>query len=54
MLPCITMGLRIFVTAERATLLVDTRSPRSGSKLSIPIHLPALAALMSTDVGRNL
>ena len=53
MLPYITMGLPIFVIVERATLLVDIRSPRSGSKLSIPILLPALAAL-STDIGRNL
>ena len=41
----------IFVRAEWAILLVDLRCPRGGSKLSIPIHFPGLAALMSADIA---
>ena len=54
MLPYITMDLPVFVIAEWATLLVDICCPRGGSELSIPIHFSGLAALMSTDIARNL
>ena len=54
MLPYIIMDLPIFVIAEWATLLVDIRCPRGGSKLSIPIHFSGLAALMSADIAGNL
>ena len=53
-LPYIIMDLPIFVIAEWATLLVDIRSPRCGSQLSIPIHFSGLATLMSADIARNL
>ena len=45
------MDLLIFVIAEWATLLVDIRCPRGGSKLGIPIHFSGLAALMSADIA---
>ena len=48
------MDLPIFVIAECATLLVDICCPRGGCKLSIPIHFPGLAALLSADIPRNL
>ena len=48
------MDLPIFVIAEWATLLVDLRCPRAGSKLSFPVHFSGLAALMSADIARNL
>ena len=54
LLPYIIMDLPIFEIAEWATLLVDIRCPRGGSKLSIPIHFSGLAALMSADIARNL
>ena len=54
MLHYIIMDLPIFVTAEWATLLVDIRCPRGGSKRSIPIHFSGLAALMSADIARNV
>ena len=54
MLPFIIMDLPIFVIAEWATLLVDIRCPRGGYLLSLPIHFPGLAALMSADITKNL
>ena len=52
MLPYIIMDLPIFVIAEFATLGI--RGSRGGSQLSIPIHFPGLAALMSADIVQNL
>ena len=54
MLPYIIMDLPIFVIAKCATLLVDIHCPQGVSYLSIPIQILGLAALMSTDLARNL
>ena len=54
MLPYIMKDFPTFVMAEFATLLVDIRSPRDGSLLSIPIHFSLLDPLMSPDIPRNL
>ena len=48
------MDLPIFVIAEWATLLLDIRCPRGGSQISISIHFPGPAALMSADIARKL
>ena len=48
------MDLPILEIAEWATLLVDIRSPRGGSQLSIPIYFSGLAALISADIARDL